>query len=357
VGVGLDHIPRSLTYPNKQRLRRKICWRRCSLIGRCALRRTTLTVSHSSGRLMYALTAFVASQESLTQPCFFPSDLGDQFLGEAFASCGYFGLSAPITLKSVISKPDTTVPTGQLSSNSTDGTESFDMLDPWQAQMDAASVDDVMRRCALSVSDRASCTPSLGGSDRSYSHTTESAAFTPNQESLHSSPSVTSVLPRKPPRDPTGPTYTCGSLSASTPDNCERIAHRAPKLVPYNKVKRKHPCTSSDEEDTSQIRAKQAHSAVERRYRENLNSKIMDLHQTLVTTEFSSRFSEGADMKPWDSKKEGWSKIRKSDILVDAMNYVHQSEIEMRHMSDEIRQSRERIRMLEKLVNVRTGQY
>src|SRR2546423_6882822 len=51
--------------------------------------------------VLYVLTAFAASQESLTPPCFFdgplsssflPSSLGEHFLGEAFASTGCFDL-------------------------------------------------------------------------------------------------------------------------------------------------------------------------------------------------------------------------------------------------------------------------
>jgi len=36
--------------------------------------------------------------------------------------------------------------------------------------------------------------------------------------------------------------------------------------------------------------------------------------------------------------------------MTDAMNYVHQSEVSMRHMSDEISRLTERVRTLEKLV-------
>src|SRR5436305_9421588 len=92
-----------------------------------------------------------------------------------------------------------TVPTGQLSLNSTDGvdtcmavdsTDSFDMLNPWQAQMDATTVGDFMELGALGVPHCVSRTPSLCSSEGSYSDITQSAGFTPTQESP-------SLLPRK----------------------------------------------------------------------------------------------------------------------------------------------------------------
>ena len=92
-----------------------------------------------------------------------------------------------------------------------------------------------------------------------------------------------------------------GALKTTNPDNRECIARRAAKSVPHSKVERKRSCNSSEDKATSQIRAKKAHSAVER---ENLNSKIMDLHRTLLATEFGSWSSDGEDVKLLDLKKE-----------------------------------------------------
>jgi hypothetical protein len=79
--------------------------------------------------------------------------------------------------------------------------------------------------------------------------------------------------------------------------------------VPYSKVERKRSCNSNEDKATSQIQAKKAHSAVERRYRENLNSEIMDLHLALLATEFGSWSSDGEDVKLSGLKKEEWGKI------------------------------------------------
>jgi len=106
---------------------------------------------------------------------------------------------------------------------------------------------------------------------------------------------------------------------------------------------------SSSEDESAQLRAKQAHSVVERRYRDNLNGKIMQLHSVLSATETTSRLT-GMPTQDFFSSREHRGKVRKSDVMTDAMNYVHQSEVEIRHMSDEIGRLNDRVRALEKLV-------
>jgi hypothetical protein len=300
--------------------------------------------------------SFVASSENLTHPCLhdmplyspiLPSDLGEPFLDGAFAPTSYFDLSTPITLANATLGPDTTIPSAQLSwSNANsdpgmilDSTDGFDMHNPWQAQMDGTAIDEVMRQYTMSVSNRAPRTPSLCSSDEGYSDTSGSGAVTPEQASPHPSISVASNRLGKQPGVTNGPKRTRGALKTTNSDSRECTTRRAAKSVPYSKVERKRSCNSGEDEATSQIRAKQAHSVVERRYRENLNGKIMDLHRTLLATEFSSWFSGDENVKLLDLKEE-WSKIRKSDVLVNAMTYIHQSEIQMRHMSEEIRRLR-----------------
>jgi hypothetical protein len=301
--------------------------------------------------------SFVASPENPSHPCFLdvplyssilPSDLDEPFLDGVFAPTSYFDLSAPTTLANATLTPDTTVPSTQLSwsnANSVDpgmvvdSIDDFDMLGLWQAQMDGTAIDEVLHQCALSVSNRAPPTPSLCSSDEGYSNTSESGADTPEQSPrpsvlvasnrVEKQPAVTNELKR-----------TRGTLKTINPDSRKCVARRAVKSVPHSKLEQKRSCSSSEDKATSQIQAKRAHSAVERRYRENLNSKITDLHRTLLATEFGSWSSNVEDVKLLDLKKDEWGKIRKSDVLVNAMAYVHQSEIEMRHMSEEIRRLR-----------------
>ncbi|KAJ9615454.1 bHLH/Zip transcription factor [Cladophialophora chaetospira] len=107
------------------------------------------------------------------------------------------------------------------------------------------------------------------------------------------------------------------------------------------------PAINPDDEG-AQARAKQAHSVVERRYRDNLNGKIMQLHRTLSSISANSKKLDALSMS--EGQEQRGSRVRKSDVMTDAVNYVHQSEVEMRHMSAEIDRLTERVRTLEKLV-------
>ncbi|EXJ59225.1 hypothetical protein A1O7_06657 [Cladophialophora yegresii CBS 114405] len=109
--------------------------------------------------------------------------------------------------------------------------------------------------------------------------------------------------------------------------------------------------TAPSKADAKQ-RAKQAHSLVERKYRENLNAKIMQLHSTLQNSHYGPRVGEDGEHEDSMVSNNGppAAKVRKSDVLTEAMNYVNQTEVEMRHMENEIYRLSERVRVLEKLV-------
>lgn len=106
--------------------------------------------------------------------------------------------------------------------------------------------------------------------------------------------------------------------------------------------------TAPSKADAKQ-RAKQAHSLVERKYRENLNAKIAQLHTTLQSSHYGPKANEDGDSDA-PSAAVPANKVRKSDVLTEAMNYVNQTEVEMRHMENEIQRLGERVRVLEKLV-------
>ncbi|OCT48841.1 hypothetical protein CLCR_04879 [Cladophialophora carrionii] len=124
------------------------------------------------------------------------------------------------------------------------------------------------------------------------------------------------------------------------------------------------PLADDDDEAQAQaqVRAKQAHSIVERRYRDNLNGKIMQLHRTLSSIaagggnqnrtagDYYLDGDETATQKPQDQRTGAGTRVRKSDVMTDAVNYVHQSEVQMRHMENEISRLTDRVRTLEKLV-------
>ena len=92
--------------------------------------------------------------------------------------------------------------------------------------------------------------------------------------------------------------------------------------------------------------SKTAHSIVERKYRESLNSKLAQLQQILVTTDdFSQENSQLFDEVPSPSI----AKLRKGDILVSTIEYIQHAEIDKRHMSDEINLLRSRITAMERV--------
>ncbi|KAK5203149.1 bHLH/Zip transcription factor [Exophiala xenobiotica] len=103
--------------------------------------------------------------------------------------------------------------------------------------------------------------------------------------------------------------------------------------------------SACEEEDSADLKAKHNHSVIERRYRDNLNGKITHLHRTLQAAEANSRLTgfEGQYSDPG-------RRVRKCDIMSTAIHYVHQSEVEIRHMTEEIQRLQERVRGLEKLV-------
>jgi len=147
---------------------------------------------------------------------------------------------------------------------------------------------------------------------------------------------------------------------------------------------------------TKKTRARQAHSLVERKYRENLNAKIQELHQllhsrttthlsksTTVTTQHQDPrrsssslhyqntnnddiISTDIDPDSYDpddvingngsSSGTGSLKVKKSDVLIEAMNYVHSTEAEMARMREEIRRLNERISMMENWMRKGGGQ-
>ncbi|KAL6246630.1 bHLH/Zip transcription factor, partial [Rhinocladiella similis] len=110
--------------------------------------------------------------------------------------------------------------------------------------------------------------------------------------------------------------------------------------------KRRSESDSSEDEDSASVKAaKHNHSVIERRYRDNLNGKINQLHRTLQATEVTSPLMR-FDAPPSDPGR----RVRKCDIMTKALQYVHRSELESRHMRDEIQRLQDQVRSLEKLI-------
>lgn len=143
-----------------------------------------------------------------------------------------------------------------------------------------------------------------------------------------------------------------------------------PRRMPRSKSAHASIGDGTAQEKASKLRARQAHSLVERKYRDNLNLKISQLHQTLQNTRYgpaSATRSPSKEMKldyfdedtmispdlPYEKSSTGstptGSKVRKSDVLTEAMNYVNSAEVEIKQMSEEMMRLNARVKTLEKL--------
>lgn len=107
---------------------------------------------------------------------------------------------------------------------------------------------------------------------------------------------------------------------------------------------------------TKKGRARQAHSLVERKYRENLNAKIQELHLLLHRVKASRQGPrvpalglnvDEEDLDDDGAERSTSTRVKKSDVLVEAISYVHNAEREMQRKDEEIRSLHERINMME----------
>ncbi|EXJ76458.1 uncharacterized protein A1O5_00966 [Cladophialophora psammophila CBS 110553] len=101
-----------------------------------------------------------------------------------------------------------------------------------------------------------------------------------------------------------------------------RVARSSSGRQPKRGRPRKKRNQSAPSEDEAAIqKAKYSHSVIERRYRDNLKGPALS------------------------------GRVRKSDIMLRAVNYIHQSEVEIRHMDDEIKRLQDQVCIFQKLVN------
>lgn len=106
---------------------------------------------------------------------------------------------------------------------------------------------------------------------------------------------------------------------------------------------------------TSKSLGKSPHSVVERRYRENLNSRMTQLDLMLTAIHDRSRKAGDLDVGPRHTEIPG--KTRKADVLSDAIRYVKQADLEGTTKSKEIEFLRLRVAALEKLVHSVTAPF
>lgn len=102
---------------------------------------------------------------------------------------------------------------------------------------------------------------------------------------------------------------------------------------------------SIDKVSENKALARSSHSIVERKYRDNLNTRITELDQTLYDIRYPDRQSSKLDTN------EHPQKMSKAEVLNEAMRYVRQAELDRKSRMKEIDFLRLRVTGLEKLVN------
>jgi hypothetical protein len=102
------------------------------------------------------------------------------------------------------------------------------------------------------------------------------------------------------------------------------------------------------EEGVASNKAKAAHSIVERRYRDNLNDKFVQIHNLLTEADLAGTFSAFARTSN-SGRSQSSGKVQKSQILSNAIEYVHHAELIMLRLFDEVRRLRDKQQVLEDL--------
>ncbi|KIW95331.1 uncharacterized protein Z519_03915 [Cladophialophora bantiana CBS 173.52] len=174
--------------------------------------------------------------------------------------------------------------------------------------------------------------------------------------------------PNQLPANDTGPKDLRGSNPPSSPSSSVQ-SKRGGKLAgqsfsasgefsavgstnPAKRGRKPKPKESPSDPKADILKAKATHSEIERRYRDNLKDKILQLHRTLLAIGANPRtFHHQGPSSSSTSTQAG--KIHKAEIFTNAINYIHQSELEIRYMTNEIEQLRSQLYQLEQVAGSR----
>ncbi|KIW67326.1 hypothetical protein PV04_06589 [Phialophora macrospora] len=172
----------------------------------------------------------------------------------------------------------------------------------------------------------------------------------------------------------TASSSTSSTTATTQPRKSSSASTATTRPHPRTKKRNNAPSSSCSSEDDSAIqKAKHAHSIIERRYRDNLNGKMMQLHRVLLVAETdeaskmtaavtdaaaaspSSLLVDDAKILSPSSPSSGSGRVRKSDIMTRAINYIHRSESHMRHMALELSRLQDQVSVYQKLVKREDG--
>lgn len=123
-------------------------------------------------------------------------------------------------------------------------------------------------------------------------------------------------------------------MSADTEDSCDDSS--------YEETKSKQKGAAARRKRKPKEEARKAHAKVEQRYRENLNSKILQLKARLERSYLrcGGQFDGTADESSKVQRRYGDKALGKANVLSEAIRYIDETEVEMRHISQELIQLR-----------------
>lgn len=152
--------------------------------------------------------------------------------------------------------------------------------------------------------------------------------------------------------------YAANSSEQSSPQEAQRekasaTSESAPPPQEGSRQKRASTGNKSGQSNAAgsgHSRGRQAHSLVERKYRENLNAKLEELHDAIQGIQMGRKSGNRSAVQSQPALGSG-GKARKSDILAEAITYIYQSQVDMRHMADEIGRLKALTKPEEKQIN------
>ena len=290
-------------------------------------------------------------------------------------STGPFGFSDLINMEANTVSPLDISSSSSVRTDSLAGLEGPGQSPSFRAAPGAALPTLQEKMCPLISGDIDTCEPSKCGPDAPCMNFT-------NLPPIEECASVPCITPPEEIPDPATTTPTTRSstrlrrplvtkrsmttMSSSSSEDKKPVMPSARRPAAVNRANTAPERPALTKMDKKQ-RAKQAHSLVEKKYRENLNTKLSLLYTTLQNAQYGPRryadadsdlelddeFDANVDGPPMPKKVVNTGpapKFRKSEVLDDAMAYVNQTEVEMRHMEHELLRMNERVKALEKLV-------
>jgi len=246
--------------------------------------------------------------------------------------------TGPFTLSDLQDMEPDTTPSGQ-SSQSTSRSNSYSMAT--EGQTDQSGLPSQSGRvCPLLAGQTFECSPQLCGPNAAcldfpaIPEIEDCASMPYIAQSSSKGPEVTQNFRTAP--VPTSDKTSSRASTSQFKESTRNSQHRSNR-------------TNADDPD-AKSHSKKAHSLVERRYRENLNGNIAQLHLALLKTKRVGDSAPEDKDDDWEEPRQVLSKVRKSDVMLEAVDYVHQTEVELRHMANEIELLTTRVKQLEKLV-------